>query len=236
MIAMAAMQLLCHAKASSASQPTAPYFLCNTCIVCRSLRNLRHLTLKLHIAPLEELPDAVETLTKLKQLNRLDLVYESIDRAHADCKHWPKFPALSCISITEDDGECRRDHQQMQEDILAVMPKLWETLTRLDFEVWDAGYSSETEVSICKHVSSLTKLQRLCLNPFFGEPAAQDCMQLSGLRSLSHLDLCHMGAGVDDAVAAALVGNMPQLRYLALCQCEVKSVVVLPDCELHLSE
>jgi hypothetical protein len=43
-----------------------------------------------------------------------------------------------------------------------------------------------------------------------------------------------MGKGVDDKVAAALVGNMPQLRYLALWQCEVKSVVVLPDCELNM--
>jgi hypothetical protein len=45
-----------------------------------------------------------------------------------------------------------------------------------------------------------------------------------------------MGAGVDDGIAAALVGNMPQLRYLALQECEVKSgsVVVLPDCQLKV--
>ena len=32
------------------------------------------------------------------------------------------------------------------------------------------------------------------------------------------------------------MGNMPQLRYLAVCECEVKSgsVVVLPDCQLKM--
>ena len=209
--------------------------VCVTCNVCRSLANLRHLTVKLYVSALEEFPDAVQTLAKLQQLDRLDLVYESMDSAYDDCEHWPSWPALSRISISNDDVdvEGELDCRQMQEGILSVMLKLRETLTGLDFEVWHAGHSCET-VSICKHVSGLSKLQRLCLNPFFGEPAAQDCMQLSGLRSLTHLDLCHMGKGVDDAVAAALVGNMPQLRQLALYQCEATSVMVPPDCQLKI--
>jgi hypothetical protein len=213
--------------------------------VCRRLKKLLHLTLLLSLHPLVEFPEGVQCLAELTQLDRLDLAYNNVHTAHADCKFWAKFPSLAGICIEDSSAyDSARGRARVQEDIFTVLPQLRETLTQLKFSACfseeeddEEEEADEPDVSLCKHVSGLTKLQRLYLSPYYGFPPARDCLQLSGLRNLTYLGLPYMHSGVDDTVAAVLVCNMPMLRHLDLAECELQSdslLAVLPRCE-HLT-
>ena len=82
--------------------------------------------------------------------------------------------------------------------------------------------------NICSYVKCLPKLAELCIGD--GHFSRDDAFLLKGLTQLTSLELYFCPA-VDDAVAVALVSNMPKLQELGLGHCGIKSDALVPVLE-----
>ena len=171
----------------------------------------------------------MECLARLPQLRHVTCGYSHCGRlgweaAVVSAPTWQKLPLLRELGISYVDSG--RAPEQKVAEAAAVGQGLAAatSLTKLAFNKVPAA-------NMCCYVRCLPQLADLVI--YAGSFPRDDAFLLKGLTQLTSLKLQYCPA-VDDAVAVALVSNMPRLQQLGLDCCAMKSDAWLPQLEgLH---
>jgi len=215
------------------------------CLICRGLSHLRYLKMIMPLCPLDNMPGSSVALQQLTQVTHLELEYHCDWTSANDGRYWGMLPTLRTLRFTKHLADDQGLHVTDAETIFAGVARAT-SLVHLQMAVnISVSMQEETEslgLGFCQQLAGLTKLQVLQLELLEGDIAARDCMHLSSLSDLTHLELKYFEGAVDDTVAVALALSLPQLRHLDLTECGLQSDAVLAVLaqreqltELHLS-